>query len=117
MLAAAMVALVSIPGETQERGVAHPAAFPKGKYAALDALPDWGGVWIGDGPITKEEPQRKGKYLKDYQEQMALRAKGLPIPNPFSNCLPRGMPSMMALGVYPIEFLFTPGRVTSEAGQ
>lgn len=88
------------------------AAFPKGQYASLDSLPDWGGVWVGDGPTTNEQPQRKGKYLEAYEEQMAMREKGIPIPNPFSNCLPRGMPSMMALGVYPIEFLITPGRVT-----
>lgn len=88
------------------------AAFPKGTYASLDALPDWGGVWVGEGAITKEEPKRKGEYLKAYEEQMEMRVKGIAIPNPFSNCLPRGMPSMMALGVYPIEFLFTPGRVT-----
>ena len=29
-----------------------------------------------------------------------------------SNCMPPGMPNMMATGQYPIEFLFTPGRVT-----
>jgi hypothetical protein len=88
------------------------AAFPKGRYASLDSLPDWGGVWVGDGPTTADQPQRKGEYLKAYEEQMALKARGKVIPNPFSNCLPRGMPSMMALPVYPIEFLFTPGRVT-----
>jgi hypothetical protein len=88
------------------------AAFPKGRYASLDALPDWGGVWVGDGPTTTDQPQRKGQYLQAYEQQMALRAKGALVPNPFSNCLPRGMPSMMALPVYPMEFLFTPGRVT-----
>ena len=30
-----------------------------------------------------------------------------------SNCMPPGMPRMMGSGQYPIEFLFTPGRVTT----
>jgi hypothetical protein len=122
VLAGALTAFISLAGCAKEgAGEASPsastdavpgAAYPKGKYAALESLPDWGGVWVGEGAITNEEPRRKGEYLKAYEEQMEMRARGIPIPNPFSNCLPRGMPSMMALGVYPIEFLFTPGRVT-----
>ena len=42
---AALAALIlpALPAGAQD--VVHPAATPKGHYAALDALPDWGGVW------------------------------------------------------------------------
>lgn len=88
------------------------ASFPKGHYAELDALPDWGGVWVGEGPSGDKQPRRKGAYLAAYEEQIATLARGELLSNPYSNCLPRGMPSMMSLRSYPIEFIFSPGRVT-----
>ena len=42
------------------------AAYPKGHYAALEKLPDWGGIWTitFGGPGSKREtPALKGKYL------------------------------------------------------
>jgi hypothetical protein len=56
-LAAALAALAAAPAAAQlgaatksppPEGVAEGqgAAHPKGHYAALDALPDWGGVWF-----------------------------------------------------------------------
>ncbi len=43
-----------------------PAANPKGHYAALNNLPDWGAVWTFNfrpAPGVKRElPQLKGKY-------------------------------------------------------
>ncbi|MEJ1965089.1 MAG: hypothetical protein WDO56_27510 [Gammaproteobacteria bacterium] len=92
------------------------AAYPKGHYAALDKLPDWGGIWTitFGGPGSKREaPSLKGKYLTDYQtwkkdadaHNGAGKKKG-------DNCTPPGMPYIMGVGQYPIEFMFTPGRVT-----
>ena len=46
------------------------AAYPKGHYAALEKLPDWGGIWTLSfgGPGSKREtPTLKGKYLVDYE--------------------------------------------------
>ena len=90
------------------------AAFPKGQYAALDQLPDWGGVWILDPVrgVRPEEPAPKGQYLKDYQDWLAQTRAAAVIVNSGSLCLPTGTPRMMSLGQYPLEFLFTPGRVS-----
>jgi hypothetical protein len=48
-----------------------PAANPKGHYAELNKLPDWGGVWtfnfLPTPGVTRETPQLKGKYLESYQ--------------------------------------------------
>ena len=94
------------------------AARPKGHYAALDALPDWGGVWVlsrpPPGSPPPEKPMPKGKYLQDYQAwQKDVESKGGQVPHEGSYCTPPGMPGIMSLGQYPIEFLFTPGRVTT----
>lgn len=96
------------------------AAFPKGSYSALNSLPDWGGVWVlkfrrpapGDPPA--EQPVLKGAYLARYQAwQKEVRDNGGVVRKEVSNCMPPGMPNMMGTGQYPIEFLFTPGRVTT----
>jgi hypothetical protein len=98
-------------------------AHPKGHYASLDALPDWGGVWVlsrpaggppGPGTPAAEKPALKGKYLEDYQAwQHAVETKGGQVAHEGSYCTPPGMPGIMGVGQYPIEFLFTPGRVTT----
>ena len=93
-------------------------AHPKGHYAALDGLPDWGGVWVLNRPApgapVAEKPTLKGKFLEDYQSwQHAVETKGGQVPHEGSYCTPPGMPGIMAVGQYPIEFLFTPGRVTT----
>jgi hypothetical protein len=93
-------------------------AHPRGHYAALDRLPDWGGVWTlvftpptaGNAPTG---PDLKGQYLKDYQDwQAQVRATGGEVPRKASYCRPPGLPGIMGVPQYPIEFLFTPGRVT-----
>jgi hypothetical protein len=44
------------------------AAFPKGDYAALDALPDWGGIWFvmfgASNNQSTAAPQPKGEYAE-----------------------------------------------------
>jgi hypothetical protein len=96
------------------------AAFPKGAYAALDRLPDWGGVWVLARPRSvpgappAETPQLKGTYLAGYESWLKeTRANNGVARRDTSNCMPPGMPRMMGSGQYPIEFLFTPGRVTT----
>ena len=107
LLAAALPA-----GEAGGRG----AGWPKGQYAALEKLPDWGGVWVLDRPApgaTRAQPQLKGKYLADYDAwQKETRANNGVARRDTSNCMPPGMPRMMGTGQYPLEFLFTPGRIT-----
>lgn len=105
----------AVPGTSGATNHAYPAAFPKGHYAALEALPDWGGVWVVDStrPGSNEQPALKGKYLADYQMwAQQVKATHGNVPHEGSYCLAPGMPTMMGLGQYPLEFLFTPGRVT-----
>jgi len=92
------------------------AAWPKGAYRALDGLPDWGGVWVlgrGAPGAPREQPQLKGEYLARYEAwQKEVRDNNGVARRDTSNCMPPGMPRMMGTGQYPLEFLFTPGRVT-----
>jgi hypothetical protein len=88
------------------------AATPKGHYAALDRLPDWGGVWVL-APAPGPQPVAKGEYAKRLAARKAFAdANNGEYPRDFSYCAPPGVTYQMALGQYPIEFLFTPGRVT-----
>jgi hypothetical protein len=94
------------------------AAHPRGHYAALDRLPDWGGVWVLNRPAPgtppPERPVLKGTYLKDNEAwQKEVKEKGGDVAHHGSYCLPPGMPGIMSVGQYPMEFLFTPGRVTT----
>ncbi|MEP7247285.1 MAG: hypothetical protein ABI885_26875 [Gammaproteobacteria bacterium] len=102
----APAAVASVPG----------AAAPKGQFAALDALPDWGGIWTLNFPAPgakRATPALKGNYLAEYQKwQKESEARHGMGKKAVSNCTPPGMPYLMAVGQYPIEFLFTPGRVT-----
>lgn len=98
------------------------AGWAKGRYATLDALPDWGGIWFlvrgsgGRAAGVENRPKLKGDYLNRYEEWRAevLANEGV-VKNETSSCAPPGMPYFMQIGQYPYEFLFTPGRVTIHA--
>jgi hypothetical protein len=89
---------------------------PKGHYGQLDSLPDWGGAWFlasARGATPRPPPKLKGPYLAAYEKwRQEVQAKDGQVAVTQSNCMPPGMPSIMGVGQYPIEFLFTPGRVT-----
>ncbi|MEO0061612.1 MAG: hypothetical protein RLZZ08_172 [Pseudomonadota bacterium] len=92
------------------------AANPKGQYAKLDALPDWGGIWFvtfdRNGP-PPAQPKLKGDYAAQWDKWKAdLAAHDGQVTRARSNCSPPGLPRIMQLAQYPYEFLFTPGRVT-----
>jgi hypothetical protein len=89
-------------------------AAPRGHYGRLDSLPDWGGAWFLTSERTgRQPPKLKGPYLAAYEKWRAdVRAKDGLVPAAQSNCTPPGMPVIMGVGQYPVEFLFTPGRVT-----
>jgi hypothetical protein len=97
-------------------GPVYPAAHPKGHYAALDALPDWGGVWtlkFSPANFRQPPPDPVGPYLEQYNKAKAeAAAHGGEFPHSGSYCTPPGMPYIMGVAQYPIEFLFTPGKVT-----
>ena len=100
-------------GVEQGQGAAH----PKGQYHALDALPDWGGIWFlqrgAPGGPPPPRPELRGDYLAAYEawRQAVADNQGV-VPRNRSNCSPPGLPGIMQLAQYPYEFLFTPGRVT-----
>lgn len=105
-------------GLTSSADAAPPAAAlsaaPKAHYAALDKLPDWGGVWVLEFGGRRAPPQLKGAYLERYQKAKAeADANHGEFARPGSSyCAPPGMPYQMGVAQYPMEFLFTPGRVT-----
>jgi hypothetical protein len=94
------------------------AAYPQGHFAALNALPDWGGIWTLNFAMPKpgtqpSVPALKGQYLESYHAwQKQVEATHGEVPHEGSYCRPPGMPIIMMAPQYPIEFLFTPGRVT-----
>lgn len=97
-----------------------PAAIPRADgYAELEHLPDFSGVWGPDwGSLFAASGGRRPaepKLTPTAQARLdAFRAKqaaeGV---DQFKqvHCIPPGMPQIMRQP-YPIEFLFTPGRVT-----
>ena len=129
-LAAGAIALPSMAQVNQVLSTPKPdglkagtgAPFPKGHYAALDKLPDWGGIWLlsfnrppgsGGPPAPPPAPPLKGKYLEDYNAwKKAVRDNSGVVKSSTSHCTPPGMPAIMSMFQYPYEFLFTPGRVT-----
>jgi hypothetical protein len=83
---------------------------------ALAKLPDWSGAWAPDLQDEARQVQGNpapwtaaaGKQIAFLlAEEAAGRPHGL-----FLDCLPEGMPSWMLISHNPMEFLFTPGRVT-----
>jgi len=88
-------------------------------YAAIAKLPDWTGIWqpdwsalfagrggrIPDKPVTTPAAT---KMLVDFE---AGKAKGENLQTQAANCVPPGMPQIMRMP-YPIEFIYSPGRVT-----
>lgn len=98
-------------GVAEGKGAAH----PKGSYATLDALPDWGGIWFTTVQRGTPSPQPvlKGEYAERWEQwKKDLAANDGVVKRDRSNCSPPGLPRIMQLGQYPYEFIFSPGRVT-----
>jgi hypothetical protein len=115
-----MLLLASSPATAQDAAEAavtgEGASFPRGRYAELDALPDWGGIWF----LNRRQPGQAASAPRlrgDYHERLeqwraeAAANNGV-VRRSRSNCSPPGMPRIMQLAQYPYEFLFTPARVT-----
>lgn len=99
------------------------AASPAFSAKSAAAKPDFSGIWerypdpYGDGPAPEDPPPPGGgptlkePYAAQYKEFMRLKAEGekngQPVVDPSSQCVPEGMPTIMA-AVYPIEILQTP---------
>jgi len=96
-----------------------PAANRTSEYAALAKLPDWSGVWDPafmrppPGTARPAPPKLTPPYAAQYAKYLAKNRKtpGLNFISDQASCVPPGLPQSMT-EPYPIEFLFTPGRVT-----
>ena len=93
---------------------------------ASASLPDLTGVWGvyrgGRGGDPKVAPPAAGplvlkpEYAKPYEARRALEAeankRGEQLATPGSQCIPYGMPNMMSVAIYPVEFIQTPKQIT-----
>src|SRR5438876_4838337 len=94
--------------------------------SAQSAAPDLTGVWApyrgGRGADPKLaappatplalKPQYAAPFEARRKVEAAAAAKGEPIASGAVACIPYGMPRMMAVALYPIEILPTPGQIT-----
>ncbi len=107
-VAALMIVLIApIAACTQSA----PGSSPQGRnWAEIAKLPDWSGVYeLEFAPQSPAELTPKAaERSKAYAERLA---RGENITSEIANCVPPGLIGIMAQP-YPIEFLFTPGKVT-----
>src|SRR5215207_5544151 len=88
--------------------------------------PDFSGVWgpyrggRGADPKLAAVPATaavlKAPYAKPYEERRAAEAaatqRGEPVVTNGVLCVPYGVPTMMSVAVYPVEFIQTPKQLT-----
>jgi hypothetical protein len=112
--------------------VALAQAVPRAQNARPAAVPDITGSWerYGGGilpsrtdalrndparPPASPPPPLKPQYLKEWQARVQASrdadAKGTPLASSATNCLPDGMPGMMA-ATFPLEILQSRGQIT-----
>lgn len=98
----------------------------QGVWAQTAATPRLTGAWVPFGGGRGADPSvappapgpivLKAEYAKAYDAQRTAEAaaikRGEPIASAAVACVPYGMPRMMAVASYPVEFLETPGQIT-----
>jgi hypothetical protein len=99
---------------------------PVAVHAQSASHPDFTGVWGiyrgGPGSDPKFRPPAptplvlKPEYDKPYEakraEESAAAKRGEQLANTSAECIPYGVPTMMAIAIYPVEFIQTPKQVT-----
>jgi hypothetical protein len=117
LAASALPATIGLiaPAMAQEDAPEAKPATPA-DYAAIAKLPDWTGVWQPDWGGLFGRPQNTPPVLtpaaKTAQDAFNARKEhGENLQTEAANCRPSGMPGIMRQP-YPIEFLYSPGRVT-----
>ena len=102
------------------------AAGPPPAFAQTATPPDLTGAWVplaaGRGVDPQIAPRPPGPivlkaaYAQPYQERQRADAeatkRGEPPPSDAVLCSPYGMPRMMSVATYPVEFLPTRGQIT-----
>ena len=95
--------------------LAQDTPIPRGDgYAELESLPDFSGVWtlgIGIGGRPPAQPKLTPAAQARLDAFRAKQAAEGVSQEKQIKCIPPGMPAIMRQP-YPLEFLFTPGRVT-----
>jgi len=117
MMAVALLgAIVTTTSALAADGTAGKAKLPGTTWQSIAQLPDWSGVWeldwragagrggAGMPKLTPESQAKLDKYRVDQKEGKNAQTNT-------ANCDPPGMPQIMTQP-YPVEFLFTPGKVT-----
>lgn len=89
------------------------ANLPGGTWSSLAELPDFVDVWETSRGGPRVDPERLTQLTLTpaYAEMRAAYQADPPDDSTTANCVPPGMPGIMTQP-YPIEFLFTPGKVT-----
>jgi len=101
-------------------------ALCAGTAFAQQKPPDLSGVWgpyrggRGADPklaaVPAGTPTLKPEYAKAYQTRKAAEdaasQRGEPGPTNGTLCVPYGVPTMMSVAVYPVEFIQTPKQIT-----
>ncbi|MEO6340306.1 MAG: hypothetical protein ABIO39_09735 [Caulobacteraceae bacterium] len=91
-----------------------------GTWASIATLPNMGGVWEtyrprpapGAPPAPRpEEPPLTPEYTAKKAAWADAVARGVQEDSETANCVPPGLPDVMTQP-YPIELLFTPGKLT-----
>lgn len=106
LFAGAALLASSLPASAQ-------ATRPGDSYASIAELPDWGGLWeiTRGGAFLASEPPLAPPFAARAERYSAEMAAGIIEDTPAANCVPPGLPVIM-WEPYPIEILFTPGKVT-----
>ncbi len=102
------------------------AVLPLAPVVSAQNPPDLTGVWGvyrgGRGADPKLSPPPasplllKPEYKKPYDERQKMiaeaNARGEQLATQGSQCVPYGMPTMMSVAIYPVEFIQTPKQIT-----
>jgi hypothetical protein len=103
-----------VPAAAQDSPAVKPATLAD--WTAISKLPDWTGIWqpdwgglFGRSPVAPPVLTPEARKVQD--DFNAKKAKGENLQHEQANCIPPGMPGIMRQP-YPIEFLYSPGRVT-----
>ncbi len=112
--AAILAVAATTPSHAQDGQVPRAEA-----YRELAELPDWSGVWQPDwsalfGPGGRPTPKLLPEAQAKYDAFVAAKEEGRNLQGADANCIPPGMPRIMQMP-YPVEFLFSPGRVNIAA--
>jgi hypothetical protein len=91
---------------------------PGNSWSSIAKLPDFTGVWElewrsfnGSSAVGETPPKLTPEYAARLAKFEAAQKRGEQLQADTANCVPPGMPAIMTQP-FPIEFLFTPGKVT-----